>query len=61
VTFCNPNSHDSGEYVRSVFNNFVFVDKAGENKSAKLKEAFYNFIEDIAMDLGTNLLSDWPG
>jgi hypothetical protein len=61
VTFCNPNSHDSGEYVRSVFNNFVFVDKAGENKSAKLKEAFKDFTEDIAIKFVTHFLYDWPG
>ena len=24
VTFCNPYGHDTGEYVRAVFNNFEF-------------------------------------
>jgi hypothetical protein len=61
VTFCNPNNHDSGEYVRSVFNNFVFLDKAGEKKNAKLMDAFKDFTKSIVDELGTSFFNSWPG
>jgi hypothetical protein len=53
VTLCNPRGHDTGEYVRAIFNNFAFLEKNNTRlangskggKSAKLKEIFQPFLD----------------
>jgi hypothetical protein len=53
VTLCNPRGHDTGEYVRAIFNNFVFLEKRKTKlsdglkggKSAKLKDIFQPFLD----------------
>jgi hypothetical protein len=50
VTFCNPQGHDTGEYVRAIFNNFAFLEETQSEiqnttmKSARLKEIFAPFL-----------------
>jgi hypothetical protein len=45
---CNPRGHDVGEYVRTVFDNFLFLEKdKTENGSARLKAMFQPFLEEM--------------
>jgi hypothetical protein len=46
VTLCNAKGHDTGEYVRSIFNNFVFLEEL-TNKSSNLKNMFQPFLDDV--------------
>jgi hypothetical protein len=56
VTLCNPRGHDTGEYVRAIFNNFAFLEKNNNKvangskarKSAKLKEMFKPFLDETS-------------
>lgn len=48
LTLCNPRGHDVGEYVRSVFNNFDFLEKVTTEKgSARLKRKFQPFLDEV--------------
>jgi hypothetical protein len=38
VTLCNPRGHDTGEYVRAIFNNFVFLEKRKTKLSERWEE-----------------------
>ena len=54
VTFCNPDSYDSGEYVRAVFNNLAFYEEkpvTAESKSKPLRDAFKDFFNDMAVQV----------
>ncbi len=54
VTFCNPNSYDSGEYVRAVFNNLAFHEEkpvTDESKSKPLRDAFKDLFEEMATNV----------
>jgi hypothetical protein len=55
VTLCNPTGHDTGEYVRAIFNNFLFLEKNVTTKSSRLKEAFKPFM-DVAVSKAYNYL-----
>jgi hypothetical protein len=46
VTFCNAKGHDTGDYVRSIFNNFVFLEEQ-TNKSTNLKNMFQPFLDGV--------------
>jgi hypothetical protein len=46
VTLCNPKGQDTGEYVRAIFNNFVFLEKNVTTKSSRLKELFKPFLDE---------------
>jgi hypothetical protein len=61
VTLCNPNGHDTGEYVRAIFNNFEFLEKnVMPTKSARLKKMFKSFLETVqSVSLGGYDLTDW--
>jgi hypothetical protein len=46
VTFCNPRGLDVGEYVRAIFNNFMFLEKKTTKKgSYRLKKMFTKFLD----------------
>jgi hypothetical protein len=69
VTLCNPRGHDTGEYVRAIFNNFVFVETAQEqyvtdrnnSGSSRLKNIFEPFLKITSREtLGTEMLN-WAG
>jgi hypothetical protein len=44
ATLCIAKGHDTGEYVRSIFNNFVFAEE-WEKESSELKELFQPFLD----------------
>jgi hypothetical protein len=48
ITICNPKSHDTGEYVQSVFNNFNITG---------LKNKNYPFMRYVEVRTSTPLLS----
>jgi hypothetical protein len=60
VTFCNPRGHDTGEYVRSIFDNFDFLNTTEfQTDSDRLKELFAPFLTAVAKEsFGTNLI-EW--
>jgi hypothetical protein len=60
VTLCNPKGQDTGEYVRAVFNNFVFLEKKVANKSSRLKELFKPFM-DVGLDMAAKHVLEWAG
>jgi hypothetical protein len=60
VTLCNPKGHDTGEYVRAVFNNFLFLEKNVANKSSRLKELFKPFM-DNRLDMAAKHVLKWAG
>jgi hypothetical protein len=59
VTLCNPNGHDTGEYVRAIFNNFQFLEKHDKTtKSARAKKMFDFFLRTVQYGFQSNLF-DW--
>ncbi len=57
LTFCNPDGYDTGEYVRTVFNNFAFkesTDVGANSESQKLRGAFDGYIGEVAANVWSN-------
>jgi hypothetical protein len=51
VTICNQRGHDAGEYVRSIFNNFAFLERVGRENgsSARLQKMFQPFLDRVTV------------
>jgi hypothetical protein len=59
VTFCNPQGHNAGEYVRNIFGNFVFLENTTtEDGSGPLKRMFTPFLDNVPDQWS---LIEWAG
>ena len=62
ITMCNRRGHNSGEYVRAVFNNFDFLVKEADVKKTEVQElrkSFKDFLEGTSDELLRNFQGGW--